>query len=70
MAIGYAVGAWLILQVAAIVLPGFAAPPWVLRALMILLALGFGAALLAGWGYDRRASGRSLLPHAPSGRVG
>ena len=62
VALGYAVGAWIILQVAAIVLPGFAAPPWVLRALMILLALGFGAALLAGWAYDRRMAGKPLLP--------
>jgi TolB-like protein/Flp pilus assembly protein TadD len=70
VALGYAVGAWIILQVAAIVLPGFAAPPWVLRGLMILLALGFGAALLAGWGYDRRASGRPLMPRAAYGRLG
>ncbi|MBE7157651.1 MAG: hypothetical protein INR62_04315, partial [Rhodospirillales bacterium] len=46
VALGYAVGAWLVLQVAAIVLPGFGAPAWALRALMIVLALGFGAALL------------------------
>ena len=70
VALGYSVGAWSLLQVAAIVLPGFAAPPWVLRALMILLALGFGAALLAGWGYDRRAAGKPLLPRAPQGRLG
>ena len=70
VALGYAVGAWIVLQVAAIVLPGFGAPAWVLRALMIVLALGFGAALLAGWGYDRRVAGRSLLPHATAGRVG
>ena len=70
VALGYGVGAWLVLQVAAIVLPGFGAPAWMLRALMILLALGFGAALLAGWTYDRRVAGRSLLPHATAGRVG
>ncbi len=69
VALGYAVGAWIVLQVAAIVLPGFAAPPWVLRALMILLALGFGAALLAGWGYDRRVAGKPLLPRASRGRM-
>ena len=69
VALGYAVGAWIILQVAAIVLPGFAASPWVLRGLMILLALGFGAALLVGWGYDRRASGQPLMPRAPRGRL-
>ena len=70
VALGYAVGAWVVFQVAAIVLPGFGAPAWVLRALMIVLALGFGAALLAGWGYDRRAAGHSLLPRATAGRVG
>ena len=69
VALGYAVGAWIILQVAAIVLPGFAASPWVLRTLMIVLALGFGAALLAIWGYDRRVAGKPLLPHAPQGRL-
>ena len=69
VALGYAVAAWIVLQVAAIVLPGFAAPPWVLRVLMILLALGFGAALLAGWGYDRRASGHPLVPRASGGRL-
>ncbi len=66
---GYIVVAWIVLQAAAIVLPGFGAPPWVLRALMILLALGFGAALLAGWALDRRAAGRALLPRAPQGRL-
>ena len=64
------VGAWLVLQVAAIVLPGFGSPTWVLRALMIALALGFGAALLAGWTYDRRAAGHPLSPRAVAGRVG
>ena len=68
VALGYAVGAWIVLQVAAIVLPGFAVPPWVLRGLMIVLALGFGVALLMGWGHDRRLSGRPLMPRAPQGR--
>ena len=53
----------------AIVLPGFGAPAWVLRALMIVLALGLGATLLAVWGRDRRAAGRPILPRAPHGRV-
>jgi TolB-like protein/predicted Zn-dependent protease len=70
VALGYAICAWLILQVAAIVLPGFSAPPWVLRVLMVGLALGFGVALVAGWAYDRRMAGRALWPHGPPGRLG
>jgi peptidoglycan/LPS O-acetylase OafA/YrhL len=70
VALGYAVGAWIILQVAAIVLPGFAAPPWALRVLMILLALGFGVALLAGWSYDRRVAGKPFFSLAPLGWLG
>ena len=37
----YLVGAWLIVQVAETVLPAFAVPAWVLRAVIIVLALGF-----------------------------
>jgi predicted transporter len=37
----YLVGAWLIVQVAETLLPTFDAPTWVLRATMILLAIGF-----------------------------
>ncbi len=68
-AVGYLVAAWIVLQVAAIVLPGFGAPTWVLRALMILLALGLGITVLAVWSRARRADGLSLFPHAAFGRL-
>jgi serine/threonine-protein kinase len=69
-ALGYLFGAWAVLQVAAIVLPGFGAPPWVLRALMLLLAFGLGVTLLVAWSQDRRAKGLPLWPRAPHGRLG
>ncbi len=68
-AVGYLVAAWIVLQVAAIVLPGFGAPTWALRALMILLALGLGITVLAVWSRARRADGLSLFPHATFGRL-
>ncbi len=68
-AVGYLVAAWIVLQVAAIVLPGFGAPAWALRVLMILLALGLGATLLAVLGKDRRVRGLPLLPRAPHVRL-
>src|SRR5688572_28998744 len=42
----YLVVAWLIVQVAATLLPTFEAPAWVMRALVLLLALGFVPALV------------------------
>ena len=41
MAALYLVGAWLVTQVAATLLPVFGAPEWVMKVLVGLLALGF-----------------------------
>ena len=68
--LGYAVGAWLVLQVAAIVLPGLGIPGWVMRPIIVALLAGFGVALLAGWMLDRRAGGKTLLPAHTGRRVG
>ena len=48
----YAIAAWLIVQVAATLLPTFGAPPWVLRVIVLLLGLGFVLALFLAWAYD------------------
>src|SRR5437879_5692321 len=48
-AVGYAVAAWLILQVAAIVLPVLNAPRWIMKALIGALLFCFVVALLIGW---------------------
>ena len=42
----YLVGAWLVTQVAATLLPVFGAPDWVMKALLVLLCIGFFAALM------------------------
>jgi TolB-like protein/Tfp pilus assembly protein PilF len=69
----YMVGAWLIMQVAETLLPIFDTPGWVLKALVVLLALGFLPALVFSWIYEltpdglkRDAevdSGHSIAPH-------
>ena len=47
--VAYLVGAWLLLQVIDIVLPIIAAPDWVARVVLLLLALGFIPALVFAW---------------------
>jgi TolB-like protein/Flp pilus assembly protein TadD len=53
----YAVGAWLIVQVAETVLPIFHTPDWVLQALVVLLALGFLPALVFSWIFELTPEG-------------
>jgi TolB-like protein len=53
----YLVGAWLITQVAATLLPVFGAPEWVMKVLVGLLALGFLAALVFSWIYELTPDG-------------
>jgi TolB-like protein/Tfp pilus assembly protein PilF len=48
----YLVGAWLLVQVASTVLPLFGAPEWIVRSVVVLLALGFLPALLFAWVYE------------------
>jgi len=53
----YLVGAWLITQVSSTVLPTFDVPGWVLRALIIVLALGFVPALIFAWIFELTPQG-------------
>src|SRR5689334_14651539 len=52
-AVGYAVAAWLTLQVAAIVFPAWNAPGWMLKALIAGILFGFLVALVIGWKRER-----------------
>jgi len=53
----YLVSAWVIAQVCNTVLPVFAAPSWLMPAILILLALGFPPALILAWAFDITALG-------------
>jgi TolB-like protein/Tfp pilus assembly protein PilF len=53
----YLVGAWLVVQVAGTLLPVFEAPPWVMKALVGLLAVGFVPALIFAWVFELTPQG-------------
>lgn len=53
----YVVGAWLIVQVAETLLPIFDTPGWVLKALVVLLAIGFVPALVFSWVFELTPEG-------------
>ena len=57
----YIVGAWVILQVAAIVFPSLELPSWSLKVVLGVLLLGFVPALSLGWHLDLRRGRASLL---------
>jgi TolB-like protein/tetratricopeptide (TPR) repeat protein len=53
----YVVGAWLLMQVADIVIPALELPESAMRYLLFALSLGFPVSLLAGWFLDITATG-------------
>ncbi len=69
----YLVGAWLIVQVAETLLPLYDTPGWVLKVLVLLLALGFVPMLVFSWLFELTpdglkrdsdvAPGESIAPH-------
>ena len=50
--IAYLIVAWLIAQIASIVLPTFEAPPFVMKTLLLILTIGFPINLVFAWIYD------------------
>ena len=57
VAIAYVVTAWLLLQVSDVVLNNIAAPDWVFRAILLLVAIGFPFAVLFAWAYELTPGG-------------
>ncbi len=55
--IAYTVTAWLILQVADIVLDNTPAPEWVMHVIMLLLAIGLPVALIFAWAFEMTPEG-------------
>ena len=53
----YAVIAWVVMQIADVVLPTFGVPPWVQQGFIILLVLGFPVSLLLAWAYELTPQG-------------
>jgi len=55
--IAYLIVAWLIVQIASILLPTFDAPPYVLKTLVFMLGIGFPINLIFSWIYDITPNG-------------
>lgn len=52
VAVAYVIIAWLIVEVASVMLPGLLLPEWTVTLVIALVALGFPAALVLAWAFD------------------
>jgi TolB-like protein/Flp pilus assembly protein TadD len=57
VAVAYAVISWLLVQAASILLPTFEAPPWVMKAFVVFLALGFAVSVFVAWAFEMTPQG-------------
>src|SRR5437764_14428660 len=57
VAVAYAVGGWLLIQVATQVFPFFEIPNWGIRLGVLIIAVGFPIALVIAWAFERTAAG-------------
>jgi len=57
VAVAYLVTAWVLLQIADLVLQNIHAPDWVIQAFMLALALGFPLALIFAWAFELTPEG-------------
>ena len=60
--IAYAIVAWLLIQIASILFPTFAAPEWVMRVFTSIVILGFPIALILAWAFELTPQGIKPTP--------
>jgi TolB-like protein/tetratricopeptide (TPR) repeat protein len=60
VALAYVVVAWLLIQAASIFLPAFDAPPWVMKAFIMIIAVCFSVALVLSWAFEITPEGIKL----------
>jgi len=69
VALGYAVVAWLVIQIGATVMPAYHAPEWILPTFIAAVALGFPVALVLAWAFEsHRDNGRGFVAVASANR--
>lgn len=68
--VAHAVMGWLVVQVATQVFPFFDIPSWVVRLVVVLIAIGFPLALVLAWVYEITPEGIrcATLPDPPGAR--
>ena len=57
VAIAYIIAAWLLLQIADVILNNIEAPRWVFLAMLLLVAIGFPFALIFAWAFELTPEG-------------
>lgn len=62
VAAAYAVVAWLLLQIADVLLENFGAPDWVFKSFTVLLVLGFPLAVVLAWVFELTPEGMKRTP--------
>ena len=65
----YIIASWVLVQAASIVFPEFGAPNWSMRALIILLTVGFPLAVMLAWTIDVSAKGLQRTPDSHYSRT-
>ena len=70
VAVAYAVVSWLLIQAASIVLPTFEAPSWVMKTLIVLVALGFVLAISISWAFEMTPEGMKRTADVSAAEVG
>jgi len=60
VAVAYAVVSWLLIQIATQVFPFFEIPNWAVRLVVVLLIIGFPAALIFSWAFEITSEGIKL----------
>jgi len=70
VAVAYAIAAWLLVQIATQVFPFFNIPNWVVRVVVLLLALGFPVAVAFAWVFELTPEGirRTAPSDSPEAR--
>lgn len=66
VAVAYAIAGWLIVQIATQVFPFFNIPNWAVRLVVVLIAIGFPAAVAFAWIYELTPTGLRPTPPADS----
>src|SRR6266404_454853 len=57
VAVAYAIVGWLLVQIATQVFPFLKIPDWVVRLVIVLVAIGFPIALVMAWGFEATPEG-------------
>jgi TolB-like protein/Tfp pilus assembly protein PilF len=64
VAVGYAVVAWLVVQISATVMPAYHAPEWILPLFISAVAFGFPVALVLAWVFDIKGGAIKKAPES------